>query len=222
MKDPFHKQAPRHIPGPAGIVQGLDLLWIQDLRSADGVDLVVAGQLRERKKAKPQIYSIKASMGGLGNLSGLSADSLRMVLLDREIRKERLHCVASSSTQLLRQVLGLGGVKLRLDLRLVKLAAKWGAWLQHADGLQLELRHSGSAAGAEDAASFLALLLPGPNNGISALVIKGVSAPELFHGTIRQHVGSSGLLLCDAHARGSISDAHAWGNVFTGHTSASL
>ncbi len=115
-----------------------------------------------------------ASMEGLGTLSTLSAGSLRQVL-DRGILAERLHCVASSSTHLLLQVLG-GVVKLSLDLRLVKLAVRWGEWLQHADDLQLELEHSWSPAEVVGAASLLALLLPGPNNGVSALVIKGVSA----------------------------------------------
>ncbi len=113
-------------------------------------------------------------MEDVRDLSHLPADSLRLVLLDR-ILAECLHCIASSSAYLLRELLGLGAVKLMLDLHLVKLAAKWGEWLQHADGLQLELDHSGSP-GVVDAASLLALLLPGSNNGIRMLVIKWVSA----------------------------------------------
>lgn len=110
------------------------------------------------------------SSAGLGSLSILNEDLLRLILRD-EALSEGLHCLASSSTCLLRQVLISDRAKeLMLDLRGVKLAAMWGKWLQHASGLHLHLR-SGYFHTVEEAAAILALLLPGPNRGISALTV---------------------------------------------------
>ncbi len=83
----------------------------------------------------------------------------------------------------------------------------WGIALQLQQldlDVELELEHSGSSR-AVDAAPFLARLLPAPYSGISALVIKEVSAPVRLHGPI--YVGYQRwpfwALLCHTHASGS-------------------
>ena len=70
------------------------------------------------------ISEFMASSDGLGSLSILNEDSLRLILRD-ETLKDSLDHIASSSTQLLRQVLR-SGMKLTLYLGDMKLAAKWG------------------------------------------------------------------------------------------------
>ena len=104
----------------------------------------------------------------MGSLSILNEDLLRLTLRDQTL-KESLRGLASISTQLLRQVLR-SGTKLTLDLRDMKLAAKWGEWLQQASGLHLQL-DAGKLDPVKDAAANLALLLPKPNRGISALTV---------------------------------------------------
>ena len=107
-----------------------------------------------------------AYSGGLGSLSILNEDLLRLILLDEALRGS-LHQLACSSRQLLRQVLDSGRVK-ELTLRGgVKLAAMWGEWLQQSSSLHLRL----DTAEGEDDAATLGLLLPGPNKGISALTV---------------------------------------------------
>ena len=106
-----------------------------------------------------------ASSDGLGALSILNEDLLRLILLD-ETLKDSLLCLASCNTQLLRQVLESGRAK-KLTLRL-KLAAKWGEWLQQASGLHLQLNTGDISV---DEAASLALLLPEPNRGISGLTV---------------------------------------------------
>ena len=105
-----------------------------------------------------------ASSDGLGALSILNEDLLRLILLD-ETLKDSFHCLASCSKQLLRQMLESGRAK-KLTLRL-KLAAKWGEWLQ-ANGLHLQLNTGDISV---DEAASLALLLPEPNRGISGLTV---------------------------------------------------
>ena len=119
-----------------------------------------------------------ASPDGLGSLTILNEDALRLILLD-EALTDSLLFLASSSTQLLRHVLESGRAKkLTLYLRDMKLAAKWGEWLQQASGLHLHLDDDGSGDAVEDAAAIMALLLPAPtesqpssNRGISALTV---------------------------------------------------
>ena len=108
------------------------------------------------------------SSDGLGALSIFNEDLHRLILWD-ETLKDSLHGLASSSKQLLLQVLR-SGMKLKLGLRGVKLAATWGEWLQQASGLHLQLDDSDIST-AKDTAVVLALLLPGPNPGISALTV---------------------------------------------------
>ena len=119
------------------------------------------------------ISEFMASSDGLGSLSILNEDSLRLILRD-ETLKDSLDHIASSSTQLLRQVLR-SGMKLTLYLGDMKLAAKWGEWLQQASGLHLQLE-----AGylVRYAAANLTRLLPAPsesqprpNLGISVLTV---------------------------------------------------
>ena len=119
------------------------------------------------------ISEFMVSSDGLGSLSILNEDSLRLILRD-ETLKDSLDHIASSSTQLLRQVLR-SGMKLTLYLGDMKLAAKWGEWLQQASGLHLQLE-----AGylVRYAAANLTRLLPAPtesqprpNLGISVLTV---------------------------------------------------
>ena len=109
-----------------------------------------------------------SSTDGLGSLSILNEDLLRLTLRDQTLT-ESLPCLASISTQLLRQVLR-SGMKVTLDLRDMKLAATWGEWLQQASGLHLQL-DAGKLDPVNDAAANLDLLLPMPNRGISALTV---------------------------------------------------
>ena len=109
------------------------------------------------------------SSDGLGSLSILNEDSLRLILRD-ETLKGCPHGLASISTHILRQVLR-AGMKLKLDLDGVKLAAKWGEWLQQASGLHLQLDAINDFKVATGTAAILALLLPEPNLGVSALTV---------------------------------------------------
>ena len=109
------------------------------------------------------------SSEGLGSLSILSDDLLRLILLDASLKRTS-RFIASSSTQLLRHLLQ-SGVELMLDLGRLKLSAKWGEWLQQASGLHLRLNAADEVVTAEAAAVIMALLLPAPNLGISALTV---------------------------------------------------
>ena len=92
---------------------------------------------KRRDSSQESISKYMASSDGLGYLSILNDDLLRLILLD-ETLKGGLHCLASRSSQLLRHVLK-SGVDLMLCLDDVKLVAKWGEWLQQASGLHLRL-----------------------------------------------------------------------------------
>ena len=108
-----------------------------------------------------------ASSDGLGSLSILNEDLLRLILRD-ETLKNSLHGLASISTQFLRQVLR-SGVRLRLHLSGMIHIHKWIEWLPQASGLHLQLDDCGG--NLSDKAIILALLLPQPNLGISALTV---------------------------------------------------
>ena len=154
------------------------------------------------------------SSDGLGALSILNDDSLRLILLDESLT-DSLHCLASSSTQLLRRVLeSRRPKKLTLDLGDIKLSAKWGEWLQQASGLHLQLDarrwtrvtggdfRAGGVTGQRraQASAILALLLPSPNAGISALTVhldvsNAHGTEGLWHGTSRASGMGRGLSL---------------------------
>ena len=108
-----------------------------------------------------------ASSDGLGSLSILNEDSLRLILRDQTL-KDNLHGLASSSKQLLRQVLR-SSMRLMLDLGGVRLAAKWGEWLRQASGLHLQLDAINDFDAAAEVSAILVLLLSEPNPGVSAL-----------------------------------------------------
>lgn len=152
-----------------------------------------------------------ASSVGLGSLSIFNEDLLRLILRDEALGKS-LPYLASSSTQLLRQVLRTGtagsGMKLTLGLGEVKLAAKWGEWLQQASGLHLQL----DADTAEcEAAAILALLLPRPNRGISALTFNLCNVSDAHgaskDGAALQQLQSPGLLASTGNCTLAVSQS---------------